>query len=635
MTRRMQSVRDSLRSVSTAVGAGTVLGMGSQTVSGSEEVEVEIVFEDQVSDGESVVVDYISTSVDASVRLYNRDGTGIGSQTHLTAGEERENVFIQIDEDDVLSDDTELSVVLRDMNASERIESTRAMIEIGDPSRTAQGIQPTRIDADPSTGFNYPYFLYAPPITDDEDPKPVLVESSSGPETDDQSVFEEEAKSEISREMVRSLSDALGAPCIVPAFPRPRTDPVDHTYGIHGLDDRTMEIDSGPLERIDLQLLRMVEHARNELEERGYPVDDDGIMLNGFSSTGDFAERFTALHPEEVISVTAGGVNGMVTLPIEEAKGHTLNYPVGVANVESLTGEPFNLEAFREVNQLLYLGEFDDSDTIPYEGAFRDEMREVALDVFGKRMQWDRFPVCRAVHEEVGTNAVIRLYEGIGHNMSGIGADLIEFHRRSLAGDDIEEIRRDFQGGVPNPRARIEFTPKTPRVGEQVAFNAVGSAVWDTDVVEFTWEFDEDSASSGELATHSFDSSGWKVVSLVTVDEDGETHRSEEFIEVKSLETGEESPEDDGENSNGDEEGTEDEDEDDGSVVNESPEDSDGSDSESGSGGEAGSIDEDDSDDSDDSASPVPGLGVASAVTGIGGVLYALSRRASAKDPPE
>ena len=53
-------------------------------------------------------------------------------------------------------------------------------------------------------------------------------------------------------------------------------------------------------------------------------------------------------------------------LPIAEAEvsvdwieNRTLNYPVGIATVEECTGELFDLEAFRDGNQFLYLGAGD------------------------------------------------------------------------------------------------------------------------------------------------------------------------------------------------------------------------------------------------------------------------------------
>ena len=44
------------------------------------------------------------------------------------------------------------------------------------------------------------------------------------------------------------------------------------------------------------------------------------MLLDGFSASSQFATRFTVLHPTRVRAVSAGGVNGTVTLPIESVE---------------------------------------------------------------------------------------------------------------------------------------------------------------------------------------------------------------------------------------------------------------------------------------------------------------------------
>jgi hypothetical protein len=128
-----------------------------------------------------------------------------------------------------------------------------------------------------------------------------------------------------------------------------------------------MRIEEGALRRVDLQLLAMIDNARERLSD-GNRVVPESVLLNGFSASAAFVNRFTVLHPERVCSVSAGGVNGIVTLPVEENEPDSElefaaqlppNYPVGVADVSSLTGEPFDEAAFGETNQFVYMGEDD------------------------------------------------------------------------------------------------------------------------------------------------------------------------------------------------------------------------------------------------------------------------------------
>ena len=82
----------------------------------------------------------------------------------------------------------------------------------------------------------------------------------------------------------------------------------------------------------------------------------------------------------------------MPILPITEAKGHTLNYQIGVADVGALTGDPFDLTAYRNVDQYIYMGSEDENDTLPNDDAWSPEQREIARDVYGDDMQEDRLP---------------------------------------------------------------------------------------------------------------------------------------------------------------------------------------------------------------------------------------------------
>ncbi len=210
------------------------------------------------------------------------------------------------------------------------------------------------------------------------------------------------------------------------------------------------------VQRVDRQLLRMVDDARERLADAGYLVPEE-FMLNGFSSQAAFVNRFTALHPDRVCSVSAGGINGLVILPKERAEicgfgERDLEYPVGIANVEELIGEPFDLEAleaFRDVDQFLYMGEDDDKDALLYPDAWTDpELRGAAVLTYGEDIHKERFPYCKSVYEEFSVNAVFWVYENTGHTPEPAVSDIIEFHRRSLDGEDIEPIRADLGGNV-------------------------------------------------------------------------------------------------------------------------------------------------------------------------------------------
>ncbi len=285
----------------------------------------------------------------------------------------------------------------------------------------------------PEQGFNYPYFLYAPAPNGDGK-RPILVEpNNTGTATDEYRRHLTRAADLTANGNGRTLSEALTVPLLVPVFPRSRTNPVGGNTYTHALDVDTLEVTSGEAARIDEQLLSMVDHAAELLSGISYPVQGEEILMHGFSASGNFVNRFPAIHPDRVRAVTAGGINGTAVLPITEAKGHTLNYHIGVADLESLVGEPFDLDAFREVEQYVYMGAEDDNDTIPYSDAWGETQRQIALDVYGEDMQADRMPYCESVYDEAGVAATFKIYDGVGHRTTPeMMADLVEFHRRNV-----------------------------------------------------------------------------------------------------------------------------------------------------------------------------------------------------------
>ena len=321
------------------------------------------------------------------------------------------------------------------------------------------------IPAQPGAGFNYPYFLYTPPLINDG-ARPILVEpNNTGTTSDDFSLHRREARDLIENGFPRLISTELRVPALVPVFHRPTSDPVHWRHVIHSLDRDTIQIDSGPLERVDKQLIKMIEHAQSLLKNRGYPLVEK-VLLNGFSSSGEFVNRFTALHPELVKSVTAGGINGMVILPRDSAKGETLNYHLGIADLKELTGSTFDRDAFVEVPQLIYMGAASEHDTLPNEDTWDQPLKQKAYTVYGEDMQDDRFPYCESVYQEAGSDAEFRLYDGVGHRISDkMQRDVVEFHRKQLDGD---------YSDISLP-AVIDHVTGVDWAGEAVSAAAVGS----------------------------------------------------------------------------------------------------------------------------------------------------------------
>jgi hypothetical protein len=321
-------------------------------------VEASVTFNDQETDGTTVVVARASSPVEAFVVITSESGDplvqGPENRINLSPGKIVENVTVTLES--ALSKSQQLTARLQESNGGTLDTDSAHVTLVGEPPERVDGFDPRFVEANPDAGFQYPYYLYAADSFVGAEPSPMLVETNNtGTATDDFSVHRRAAEELISGGFPRRLADELRVPLLVPVFPRPETEPVDWRHYTHQLDRQTLQVSDGPLERIDLQLLRMVDDAQQRLESELYPAADD-IMLNGFSASGNFVDRFTVLHPDRVRSVTAGGLNGMTVLPLSEMNGRTLNYHVGIADVEELTGEAVEVDALDDVNQFPYMG---------------------------------------------------------------------------------------------------------------------------------------------------------------------------------------------------------------------------------------------------------------------------------------
>ena len=411
------------------------------------------------------------------------------------------------------AEDENVELVLLDGDRNQ-IKGTSEVITI------EEAPEPTLVESKPAAGFNYPYFLYNPNKKTDGEAIPLLVEpNNTGTSTDDFQQHKSRAEKRVKNSTSRTLADELGVPLLVPVFPRPRSEPVDWTHYTHQLDRQTLALNRTDLERIDLQLLAMVDHAKENLDVNVR----DKIMLNGFSASGNFSDRFTVLHPERVLSVTAGGLNGMALLPTDEMNGRRLPYHIGIADVDELIGKSPDLDALDNVNQLLYMGAEDDNDTLPYDDAWtKEEMRQLALEVYGEDMITQRFPTCQEAYQQAGIEAQFKIYADAGHTPRPAFDDIKEVHRRSMDGEDISDIG-DALGFQPE----ISVEPKNPEPGQSVTFDASNSSLAGAEIVAITWRFGDEATAAGTTVTHTLGDSEPFRFQVKAIDSNGGEHTRE------------------------------------------------------------------------------------------------------------
>jgi pimeloyl-ACP methyl ester carboxylesterase len=214
---------------------------------------------------------------------------------------------------------------------------------------------------------------------------------------------------------------------LVPAFVRPGKDWQIYT---HALDRDSLTTKRGDIVRLDLQLLAMIDDARRVLKQQGIETDDK-ILIQGFSASGMFANRFTALHPDRVKAAAIGSPGGWPIAPVSDFNGEPLSYPAGVADLEILSGKPFAAEQFKAVPQIIVMGSLDDNDSLDFADGWDKDAAAQVDRLFGNDPQ-SRWRNSEKLYQTAGVNAQFVLVDGVGHDRKQLQSHSTEFFRRVL-----------------------------------------------------------------------------------------------------------------------------------------------------------------------------------------------------------
>ena len=231
-------------------------------------------------------------------------------------------------------------------------------------------------------------------------------------------------------------------------------------------------------DRVDLRVLDTLKEARELIEQEYKKTTEEKVFLNGYSSSGVFAQRFAMLHPEVVDRALIGGAAGTIPIPTDE-----LEYPFGTKDFKRLFGKEFDLEAYKKIEFAYYVAELE-ANKEAWE--FDTEGRVVKRDEKGnptdktqviapmhdmsylvratgvkqgkeQRAIWgkdlaDRYENCLAYYIENGYKISSKIYKGSTHggiysssNPSRLGVlkDIIGFykHHKSLEQDEYSAER--------------------------------------------------------------------------------------------------------------------------------------------------------------------------------------------------
>ena len=282
------------------------------------------------------------------------------------------------------------------------------------------------VEPEAGDAFNYPYYLFVPEDVPVNEKVFIMVEpNNSGFADDDLKKHLEKAKRIATKDfyMGNCVATNLNSPLVVPVFPRNKSEWRVYT---HALDRDVMEQKNNTLERIDLQLISMLDDAREKLGEMHIDTREK-FMMTGFSASGTFANRFTLMHPEKVFAVAAGGVNSLLILPADTLEGIELMYPVGTKDLKKIINKEFQPELFAKTPQFYFMGELDTNDAVPYDDAFDQDEREIIYNLLGKDMKI-RWQKCMKIYEDKNINCTIKTFQNTGHEQPGaIKKEVLDF----------------------------------------------------------------------------------------------------------------------------------------------------------------------------------------------------------------
>ena len=268
------------------------------------------------------------------------------------------------------------------------------------------------VKANPEKGFHFPYLLKTSKKT--VDANYIVVESNNtGGHNKSIKGMTSKAKKSLGWVLGSSISKKLNYPMLMPVFPfatkeieKVLTNKNKYKYYFPQLDSDVLKINIDKYKRIDLQLIAMIDDARERLLKENNQKINEKVIMVGFSSSSLFSARFTFLHPDRVSVAIGGGIGGLLPVPADKINGIDAIYPIGTYDFEKITGKKFDLEEFKKTPQFYYQCTKDKSN--PFRrGAedLTDEEFEIVKKLFVDGLPFGDKPVSLKVNTKMWENS--------------------------------------------------------------------------------------------------------------------------------------------------------------------------------------------------------------------------------------
>jgi len=313
------------------------------------------------------------------------------------------------------------------------------------------------VPANPSKGFYFPYFLEIPIGTDGKysisqySKYLMVIPNNTLPVNSAKYVEEVFEKDMYGNVIGLETIGALEMPLLMPTFPRSsnQNDMVDpHFLNIQAVKLTKTQSDAlglGNLVDTEKQLVAMIADAKEQFKANGITLNPK-VVLNGFSASGKFVNRFSLIYPELVDIVIGGTTEVSPMLPYSELNGTKLNYPLGVNDMKTLFGKDFNLAEYRKIKQFWYLGQ-DDWSEVLYHRWWFTESEEVLIKKYLGEDMFKRYIAIDKLMENKGVTIQFHRYQGIGHTTTPLmEIDFTNFLKANLGKDTLTKIDASKNG---------------------------------------------------------------------------------------------------------------------------------------------------------------------------------------------
>lgn len=216
-------------------------------------------------------------------------------------------------------------------------------------------------------------------------------------------------------------------------------------------------LETASYQRIDEQIIKIIEASKKTIFDKTNIAGQNKIFINGYSTSGVFAQRFCLIHPEIIKVACIGGASGSIPIPTMD-----FNYPIGVLDYNEIFKKDFNLEAYKQIKFRYYVGELEGIQKSS--NRYTDDHKNAPIHDMSYMERSTPMLVGKRLRETFGENIIERSNKQIEY-LNNMGIDITQHiiqgrsHSDSL-GHGVNELGDYYINKVYNEQKEIQKSIK-------------------------------------------------------------------------------------------------------------------------------------------------------------------------------